>query len=589
MAELIDPLRMLQDDLKGINKVVNPEQKEMVTPMFEALQRKGSVFVGQGPTGMGKTYVIGAVTKALVKQGKKVCIAVPSYTHLKDVMGKQLDDLNVPYVILRGLSALSDDEGCPLKENKRPSPIFCDDPTSERCKDQKCTVRKELSDMENNSVVVMVFHKLLSNPSLLNKFDVVIFDESHGLEPTVRNVRMLKLRRADLEIVSKFAPEQAQILKSVEDQFDYLGKRGKQDIPALFVEREMFDYIKQALPAIKQRMRETEETSKTYDDKLLNAYYCLARAVDALDRLEQYRFMFSNDTVLGIPQSVTFVPFRPKKTGKQTSIALISATIESPRFHANDSGFPFHTLAPPIQVESARMVRTRFAKRPIIGLVDGPILRIDYQFPDSYRSARAEANKIISSMLPLINHPSLILCRNGEDAKSIQASLKSERNIYDRLYLFEDEGSNLELDEIETKINEKIDAGKDIVVTTASSRLWEGVNLKRLRLLVVDALPYPSSQPYDHFEKGTWSSWRTSRTFRFMIRRIQQGIGRLVRTDEDPWGLVVVVDGRFNAQWNTIKSALPIYMTSPGIIKFITRDQLTEEVKNTIKRLEKPN
>lgn len=580
---------MLQDDLRRINKSVNPEQKEMVVPMFEALQRRGSVFVGQGPTGMGKTYVIGAVAKAMVKQGKKVCIAVPSYTHMKEVMGKQLEDLGIQYVILRGLSALEDNEGCPLKGNKRPSPIFCDEPLSDRCKDQNCTVRKELSEMEKADIVLMVFHKLLSNPSLLNKFDVVIFDESHGLEPTVRNVRMLKLRREDLETISRFAPEHKQALKSVEDQFDYLANRGKSDIPALFVEREMFDHIKEVLPKIKERIRETEEKSNAYDDKLLNAYYSLTRAVDALDRLEQYRFVFNNDTVLGIPQLVTFVPYRSKKIGKQTSIALISATIESPRFHANDSGFPFHTLAPPIQVESTRMVKTRFAKRPIFGLVDGPILRIDYQFPDSYRSARAEANKIISTTLPLINHPALVLCRNSEDAKSIQASLKSEKSIYDRLYLFEDEASALELDELETKINEKIEAGKDIVVTTASSRLWEGVNLKRLRLLVVDALPYPSSQPYDHFEKGTWGSWRTSRTFRFMIRRIQQGIGRLVRTDEDSWGLVVVIDGRFNAQWSTIKSALPIYMTSPEILKFITREQIKEEIASTVKRLEKSN
>jgi Rad3-related DNA helicase len=356
----------------------------------------------------------------------------------------------------------------------------------------------------------------------------------------------------------------------------------------MFVEREMFDPIKDIIPEIEGKIRETEEKSKVCDDKVLSAYYSLKRAVDALDRLEQYRFVYNNEAILGIPLSVTFAQFRPKKAGKETSIALISATIESPRFHANDAGFPYHTLAPPIQVESARMVKSRFSNRPIFGLVDGPILRIDTQFPDSYKSARTEANKIISSTLPLVNHPALILCRNSEDAKSIHAYLKDEKSIQERLYLFDKEDIAMEVDEIESKLNEKIDAGQDIVVTTASSRLWEGVNLKRLRLLIVDALPYPASQPYDHFEKGTWSSWRTSRTFRFMIRRIQQGIGRLVRTDDDPWGMVVVIDGRFNAQWNTIKSVLPIYMTSPDIMKFVTRNQLSQEIMETVKKFEKP-
>jgi Rad3-related DNA helicase len=233
------------------------------------------------------------------------------------------------------------------------------------------------------------------------------------------------------------------------------------------------------------------------------------------------------------------------------------------------------------------LVERRFKNRPIFGLVDGPILRIDPQFPDAYKLARAEANEIISSILPSFERPVLILCRNSKDARSISSHLQSIKRVSHRLYLFEDESSLLEIDAVETKINKEIEAGRDIVVTTASSRLWEGVNLKHLRLLIVDALPYPSSQPYEKFEKGTWGSWRTSRTFRFMIRRIQQGIGRLIRTEEDPWGLVVVVDGRFNAQWNTIKSALPLYMTSPEIIKFITRDNLKDELEEKIQKLEK--
>jgi Rad3-related DNA helicase len=120
-----------------------------------------------------------------------------------------------------------------------------------------------------------------------------------------------------------------------------------------------------------------------------------------------------------------------------------------------------------------------------------------------------------------------------------------------RLCLF-GENENGDIDMLETKANKEIASGRNIILTSASSRLREGVNLKGLRMLIVDALPYASPQPYDRFEKEAWGSWRTSRTFRFMIRRIQQGIGRLIRTKEDPWG-IVVVDGRFNAQWKTIR------------------------------------
>jgi len=128
---------------------------------------------------------------------------------------------------------------------------------------------------------------------------------------------------------------------------------------------------------------------------------------------------------------------------------------------------------------------------------------------------------------------------------------------------------------------------KDIQWNAAASRLWEGVNLNRLKFLIIDALPYGSPQPYDKFEKNVWSSWRTSRTFRFMIRRLQQGVGRLIRSDQDPWGIVVVIDGRFNAQWNTIRTALPKYMSDLRIIQFVTRGQIKSAVLEKVSELEK--
>jgi len=86
-------------------------------------------------------------------------------------------------------------------------------------------------------------------------------------------------------------------------------------------------------------------------------------------------------------------------------------------------------------------------------------------------------------------------------------------------------------------------------------------------------------------ESGSWGSWKTSRPFRFMIRRLQQGIGRLMRTDDDPWGIVIVVDGRFAAQWKTIKSVLPNHMTNKGIIKFVTREKLKTEFHSAVNQL----
>ena len=599
MQEIVDPLKVTEQALKDAGeKPLNPEQREMITPMFEALQSPGTVFVGQGPTGMGKTYVIAGVAKALGMKDKHVCIAVPSYTHLEDVMHPHLERLDVPHSTLHGLSALREDlgQGCPLKGGKVPSSIFCNEsrdattgPYSQKCSGIDCAVRHELAALEGTDVILTVFHKLIAKPQLLSKFDVVVFDESHGLEPTLRSSRIVRIRKRDLEILKSAMPEAADTFSNVIAAIDQLQRRGKEEVPTVFVDRQVVSPLRDVIGKIRESLRDREVSTGSYNESIVGAYYSLEWSIGAVAREEQYRFIYHEESILGIPLKITFVPFGRRSATKKTAVALISATIENPRFHANDSGFQFQTLAPPIQVQSERLIETRFRKRPIFGLVDGPIMRIDPQFPDSYNAARVEANKIIESIIPSFKHPTLILCRNGSDARSIESHLRRVGEVQQRLFLFEEEGNNVDLDTLESKINGEIQRGRDIVVTTASSRLWEGVNLKKMRMLVVDALPYPSPQPSDKLEKQAWGSWRTSRTFRFMIRRLQQGVGRLVRSDEDPWGIVVVVDGRFNAQWKTIKSALPIYMTSPEIINFVPHNDLKSELDKTIRKLENTN
>jgi Rad3-related DNA helicase len=593
MNQPIDAVEITRMDLERLGKTIYDEQKEMITPMFEALQKKGVVFVGQGPPGMGKTYVVAGVTKALVQQGKRVCIAVPSYAHLKDVMGKHLSDLGVEYATLRGLSALEKDEGCPLLKGKLPTPIFCSDmkgastgPMSEKCKTLDCTVRKEQKKASEAKVVLTVFHKLIYKSGLLKDFDVIIFDESHGLETALRNARIIKVRRSDVSKMLEQFPQHKDVFDKLVASIDRLASRPKDEVPTTFVERQIIEPLKQIFAGIQENMRKLEETGKSGDEKLVNAYYSLYWSVNSLERLDQYRFVYHNETVLGIPLKITFNPFQTMSTNRENSIALISATIESARFHANDSGFQFHTLAPPIQIQSMRLIETRYRKRPIVGLVDGPILKIDPSDRSTYFLAREEADHIVGTIVPLFKYPSLILCRNGEDAKSIANHLEKIREIKDRLYVFEDEDTKLELDAIETKLNKMIEKGQNIIVTTAASRLWEGANLKGLRFLVIDALPYASPQPYEKFETTAWGSWRTSKTFRFMIRKLQQGVGRLIRTDDDPWGLVTIVDGRFNAQWGTIRSVLPSYLKDPKILKFVTRQKLRDELIATITKLE---
>jgi Rad3-related DNA helicase len=585
-----DPVALADESLQRHQTKLYNWQKEMIYPMFEALHKKGVVFVGQGPTGMGKTLVIGAVTKALVSEGKRVCIAVPTYAHLKDVMQRHLDWLDIEYAVIRGLSALGPGEGCPLKGGELPSPIFCSDlkgaltgPDSERCKEIMCTVRKERLAAEKSSVVLAVCQKILSRPNILADFDVAIFDESHNIEPMLRRSRIPRVNQEDLRSIIDFLPNEKENLSSIIGSLDRV--RDRIDVPIAFVERRIIEPLRTSLDEAEKMIHALEEDRKHIPTNVINAFYMLQSASRAMDRPGSYRFINHDGSILAIPNEVNFFADRVKDRSNAVSIALVSATIENPKFHAVDSGFSYHSLAAPIQVEPSALIE-RFRNRPIYGMMDGPVLRKDPKSPESYSIAREEANKLIAQLVPSFEQPVLVLCRSKDDARSIQRSLKLIQSLQKRLYIFDEESEEVDNDLIQRTLNDQIDSGKNVILTSASSRLWEGINIKRLRLLIVDALPYPSPLPYESRETAGWSSWRTSRTFRFMIRRMQQGIGRLMRTELDPWGLALVIDGRFYAQWPTIRSALPRYMTDKGIVHFVPKDKLSQEVNEKRQRLE---
>lgn len=591
MSEEINPVELANTELKKIGKKLEQDQKEMITPMFLALQKEGNVFVGQGPTGMGKTYVIAAVSKGLVRMGKRVCIALPTYSHLKDVMSKHLLDLNEPFTVIRGLTHLGTDEGCPLLKGAIPTSIFCSPskhsktgPNSERCKEIQCTVRKEMLAAAESKIVLTVYHKLLSNPELLKGFDVVIFDESHGLEAAIRSYRISRVRKEDVEVLKKFIGGFENEFEQIRNGLDQLD--GLTEVPLGFVEREIIDPIRAILGKVQEKIQEREENFETIPQGVQSAFYSLQAATHAIEKAGFHRFIPHEGAVLAIPHQITFHLRDIKNQSKKLTVGLISATVENPRLHANDSGFPYQTLSPPIVSESPRITR-RFKNRPIVGLIDGPVLRKDPKSMEFYDIARDEANKILGTIVPAFNEPTLILCRSRQDAKSIEEYLGTLDGVKSRLYTSEEGDAGVDLDKIETKYNEQIKAGKNVILTTSSSRVWEGANLKKLKLLVVDALPYATPEPYEKREAGSWGTWKTSRPFRFMIRRLQQGIGRLMRTDDDPWGVVIVIDGRFAAQWKTIKSVLPNHMTNKDITKFVAREKLPSEFHSIVTRFKK--
>lgn len=563
----IDPLEISEN--KGFE--LWESQKVFVRRMFAALSGdQPTIFVGQGAPGVGKSLCIAPVTAALEKTGKRVIIATPTYMHLERVMVPHLRPFDVNAAISRGYGR--HETGCPLKEGAMPTPYYCRN-HRDICKDIDCSIKQEETSVNTSPVVVTVFQKILSNPEMINQFNVAIFDESHGFEDAVYRARTHVLNFDKLQEIRNFNPECEPLIESISNDFSRLVRASVQEVPLTFVERfhTTCSEIKNLIE--NQMTRMEEESNEVVPNQIVNLYYDLSSAIYGFEHSADFRYAIYNHFIVIVPNVVTFAPLYNKNLGNQTSIALISATIEEPIFHARDAGFPNRDLSPPATIEAPR---GRFSRRPIFGLVDGPVLKYDPNQPQGYRAARAIANDIICESLKTVRVISLVLCRSKRDANSVETYITRDPDIRNRIYLLPDDVEPSELQEL---INEAISKGKDVVLTSASSRFWEGVTIDNLRLLIIDALPYPSPRPFE-LRGRRRVPWPRTRMFRFMTRRLQQGIGRLVRR-EGEWGIALVIDGRFNSQRGTIRSVLPHYLLN---ITFIPKDEVGIELQRAEER-----
>ena len=563
-----DPIKIAES--KGLH--LTESSKGFLRRMFEALNSdQPTIFVGQGAPGVGKSLCIAPVTAALERVGKRVMIATPTYMHLERVMIPFLRRFEVDPAISKGYGR--HEIGCPLKDGVIPTPFFCRN-HRELCETIDCSIKQEEETVNKSSVVVTVFQKILANPAMINQFDVAVFDESHGLEDAVYRMRTYILNFERLQEIRTFVPDSDQLVESMSRDFYRLVTAGLDEVPMTFVERFQSTCGEITKRFEAEMIRIEEEKKDVIPTRMVNLYYELSNSIYGFEHSADFRYAIYNSSVVIVPNSITFAPLHNKNLGNQTSIALISATIEEPRLHAEDAGFPNRDISPPAIIEAPP---DRFRRRPIFGLVDGPVLKYDRKRLAEYETARSIANNIICQALKAIRVISLILCRSRRDAKSIESLIMKDSVIRDRVYFLPDDVEPSKLQEF---INEAISSGKDVVLTSASSRFWEGVTIDNLRLVIIDALPYPSPRPFELRARRRRGDWRRSRMFRFMTRRLQQGIGRLVRGEAE-WGIALVIDGRFNSQRGVIRSVLPRYLHN---VFFIPKNEVAIRIQKAEKR-----
>lgn len=530
---------------------IYPEQRNMASNLYLALQKKNTVISAQGPVGMGKSLVICVVSSVLSDEGKRILICSPTYSHLTANIENTMEVLKKETVTLYGISRHFGKFkhkcllGVANVSNTRP----CN-----TCKEENCRIiqiRKAATEAE----IVLTSHALLvSRSSIANDFDVIIIDECHGYPDVLRNARE--------ELVS----------------FDHFIK-----------ELERLEETSSALESDVKNIKKTfsklsNKKGGYFLDKMKTQIQNLSITLGSLGiRSETFSYADRLYNLQKGESSFHFTKSRQKPNyNEDLSVGLVSATIEDPKSLVKECEFDKKIFAPTFQFKTlTKRFQDRFDRRPVFGLSDGPILRLA---GGEYKELRKKANDTICELVKDFPDPILILCRNKSDANSIRKAFKQyDELILKRLFICDDILEE-ELDELESRINKRIELGKNVIVATASSRLWEGANIEGIKLLIIDALPY-RRMTSEESKKG-FRGWYKRPPFWFMIRRMQQGIGRLVRKDGD-WGIALIIDGRLYSGKRMIFNNLPEWIVGDHIFRWTLSEALTKEVMTIRKRLSK--
>ena len=156
-----------------------------------------------------------------------------------------------------------------------------------------------------------------------------------------------------------------------------------------------------------------------------------------------------------------------------------------------------------------------------------------HNIPGNGTSIQAKA-EMMASLLSDIPGKALLLFKSYRDQRSAQSILQSRVN---RVITFIEEGLNNE--EVQNLVEQA-----DIIMASASARLWEGIDISNLKFEIIFSLPF--IRPPVHIPLNTSFPY----VRRKMLIRLQQGIGRLIR-NEDEKGVCIIFDERLAKHKNS--------------------------------------
>lgn len=511
------------------------------------------------PPGLGKTRSAAKVAIRLVKEaGQRVLIVEPTRT-LRSLVADYIEkeDEKVEFHVSRGWN----DYKCPLIETNA-DPALCS-LRKEQCREEKkrCGVLKDTDKTKESSFTVATFAKLLLSKGLFNRYDTVIIDESHGFENAESSylqtyVMFSRLKEVSDEVSVEY-PELGEKLANLANGLTRMNNMLGDSSP--LTSREV-DTIRKEFSDTSLRDAWLTFTRDSKYPRYRNMYTNIGSLHFRMQNISKNVFFFYEGSFYGRPKNMEVEVasfFRSKNVG------LLSATIDNSIKHAKACGLDMRRFNENDGIILTEYPKIRRKNRKLIALKDGPKLS---RSGEGYELLREKANQILAQFLGKFEIRTLVLFRGYNDQKMAWKYLK-QLNFSSRI-------RNIWQGEDTETVDKKIRKLKesDIVLSSASTKLWEGVDIPGLRLVIIDALPYPGKDPLDkeyNFRAGHET----------MIKKLKQGLGRIVRSDDD-WGAAIVIDKRFDERFSKLASRLPWFMGDD--LERLPLDKVIEELNRFV-------
>jgi len=485
------------------------------------------------PTGTGKTLCYSPIVAELAETGHRTLVL----TATKQAQRRVSSEINrflekLQATIIYGVTEYQ----CPILNGKAEN-WCCAENIDEYCRksDPQCDVIRSEKQYAGENAVITNFSKFLLAKGG-SKYDTIVLDDSHSFENTKEQAYQIAIQGAAARKLYENGISDGHIKKVTEDFLNLFleifsrcitPKDKEGTVPQEYLARLAKLITKKEENRLEQFIR---YLSEPYRSVYCNIYYFLKRCKSS----SKYRFYVRSDFYEPedwdsselISRRDDLVEFVIRKKFGDSRVIYVTATPGNPIEHASSCTLRDYTrlklAVTPSDKSAFPDIDDWFRRLKVIVVQDiGDTRQLNL-----FEKAINLTVQVLSSR----PERALVLFKNYRDQRKANDLLSK---IFPPEKLFFIDASSQDADFVE-----ELASKSRISLASASSTLWEGINIDKLRLTVIVSPPFirpcvGKIQTYPHLERR-------------MLVRLQQGIGRTIRGPND-FGVAMLLDGRFDA------------------------------------------